>query len=287
MKPVRATMEVDAELRAANAQVQLVRYRFDEPPQSVMHVDDHIRVELCLGPRHRSARACFSDHWDRSRFERIGDLFVVPPTLDMVARSDEDRPLSSVLCQLKLEPIVRLFDELPEFSDHYLLACLDIRDLKLRNLLLRLAEEARHPGFASAVLVEALATQLSVELLRYGGAVPEQRPASRGLAAWQLRRIDERLSEVRAAPDLSELAALCGLSVRQLTRSFRAARGCSVGTHVATLQIAHARALLAAGDSITATARTLGFASSSNFCQAFRRATGVTPGQYRRQQQGR
>ena len=275
-------MDVDAELRSPNALVQLVRYRFSTPPYGVLHVDDTIRVELCLGPRHRSARACFSDHWHATRFEPLGDLFVVPPTLDMVALSDEDRPLSAVLCQLKLEPIVRLFEELPEFSEHYLLACLDIRDLHLRNLMLRLAEEARHPGFASAVLVDALATQLSVELLRYGGAIPE-RPTSRGLASWQLRRIDERLSEIRAAPDLQELATLCGVSVRQLTRGFRIARGCSVGTHVATLQISHARALLAAGNSIGTIAGTLGFSSSSNFCQAFRRATGMTPGQFRQQ----
>ena len=34
-------------------------------------------------------------------------------------------------------------------------------------------------------------------------------------------------------PSLAELAELCALSVRQLTRGFRASRGCSLGEHIA------------------------------------------------------
>lgn len=274
-------MDVEAELRAHNAHVQLVQYRFGEPPESVMHLDDTIRVELCLSGRHRTARACFSDRWNDSRFERIGELFVVPPTLDMVARSDEDRPLHSVVCQLAVEPVVALFDEeVPELTDHFLLVGLDVRDASLRSLLLRLADETRRPGFASRVLVEAIAAQIGIELLRYGGAIPEP-PRPGGLTAWQLRRIDERLRDLCEAPTLAELAALCHVSVRQLTRGFRASRGCSVGTHVAATQMMHARALLASGASVRSIADTLGFSSSSNFCQAFRRATGTTPARYR------
>ena len=273
-------MDVQAQLSAPNARVQLVHYRFGEPPESVMHLDDHIRVELCLGARHRSARACFADHWSDARFERIGDLFVVPPTLNMRARSDETGPLASLVCELALEPVLALFEELPEFSEHYLLSGLDVRDSNLRGLLLRLADEARHPGFASQVLVEALAAQIGVDLLRYGGAIPE-RPIRSGLTPWQLRRIDERLQDLREAPTLHELAELCRLSVRQLTRSFRTARGCSVGTQIAASQIAHAKTLLAADSSVASIAATLGFSSSSNFCAAFRRSTGLTPGQYR------
>ena len=46
----------------------------------------------------------------------------------------------------------------------------------------------------------------------------EEGPASGGLAPWRLRLIEERLRELRASPSLSELAALCHLSVRQLTQ---------------------------------------------------------------------
>lgn len=114
----------------------------------------------------------------------------------------------------------------------------DIRDEEIRGLLRRLAAEARHPGFASQVLVEAMVTQLSIELFRYGSAILE-RQQQRGLSSAQLRLIDERLREVRAAPSLIVLAELCGISVRTLTRSFSRSRGCTIGSYIANIQMEH------------------------------------------------
>lgn len=131
------------------------------------------------------------------------------------------------------------------------------------------------------MLVESIAAQMTVELFRHGSAITE-RQLHGGLASWQLRLIDERLKEVREAPTLPALAALCRISVRQLTRGFRASRGCSIGANVAGSQIEHAKSLLATDESVTSIADTLGFSSSSNFCFAFRRATGITPGQFRK-----
>lgn len=276
----KAEMNVEAELTVPSAQVQLVDYHFGEPPKSVVRMEDTIRVELCLTPRHRSARACFADRWNSSRFEHIGELFVLPPTIDMTAKSDDTHSMHSVLCHLALEPVVALFDELPELSDYFLLTGLDIRDLNLKRLLLRMANEVKHPGFGSRIMVDSLATQISIELLRYGNAIPELR-RQHGLAPWQLKRIDDRLIEIREAPTLAELAELCSISVRQLTRGFRASRGCTVGSHVAMSQMDHAEQLLTKDLSIAAIAETLGFSSASNFCYAFRRATGKTPGQHR------
>jgi AraC family transcriptional regulator len=105
--------------------------------------------------------------------------------------------------------------------------------------------------------------------------------AAGGLAGWRLRLIEERLQSSADAPTLAELAALCGLSVRQLTRGFRASRGCSIGDHIASSRVDHARRLLAGDHSVKAIAYTLGFASPSSFCFAFRRATGHTPREYR------
>jgi AraC family transcriptional regulator len=274
-------MEIEAQLCVPAATVQFVHYHFAEPPDSKLHVDGKFRVELCLTSRHRSARACFRDHWSPHRFERIGDLFVVPPAIDMLTRSDEDGSLTSIICQLEFEPVLELFDRVPELTDQQLISSLDVRDAKTRSLLLRLAEETRRPGFASEVLVDLLARQLAIELVRYGAAIAD-RQAHGGLASWQLRLIDERLKEVREAPTLPVLARLCRISVRQLTRGFRASRGCSIGAYVADSQLEHAKRLLAEDESVSSIAHTLGFSSNSNFCFAFRRATGSTPGQFRR-----
>jgi AraC family transcriptional regulator len=277
----KGRLEVEAQLATANAHVQLVRYHFTEPPDSVLGGGDRFRLELCLTSRHRSARACFRDQWGPHRFERIGDLFVAPPSLEMIARSDEDAPQTSVVCELAAERVLELFERIPELTDAHLAGSLDIRDATVRGLLLRMADETRNPGFAGELLVDLLARQLAVELVRLDAAVTE-RQAHGGLAPWQLRLVDERLKEVRGAPTLPILAELCRISVRQLTRGFRASRGSSIGAYVARSQMEHAKRLLAADESVNAIASTLGFASSSNFCFAFRRATGLTPGEFRR-----
>jgi AraC family transcriptional regulator len=158
-------------------------------------------------------------------------------------------------------------------------AGLDIPDKHLRWLMVRLADELKHPGFAGEALMELIVAQISIELARYCATVKE-RPANGALAPWRLRTIDERLREVETAPSLLELASLCNLSVRQLTRAFRASRGCSIGDYVAQCRIDNAKRLLAGDQSVKAVAYALGFNSPSSFSFAFRRATGMTPRAY-------
>ena len=275
-------MEIEAAIRASIAHVQLLHYRFPSPPESTMRMDDRIRVELALTPRHRSARACFRDHWGSQRFERIGEVFVLPPEVTMLARSDEADGLTALVCELDLQPVLELFEQpVPQLTEKHLKASLDVRSANVRQVLLRLADEVRHPGFASRALIDSLATQLQIELFRYGTALTGRRSRG-GLAAWQLRRIHDRLMEACAPPTQTELAALCRLSVRQLARAFRVSRGTSLGSYVAMRQMEHARRLLAGDRSVADVAVILGFSSASNFCFAFRREMGITPGEFRR-----
>jgi len=274
-------MQIQHELAAPNARVQLVRYNFKSPPSSALRPNDHFRIELCLVPRHRSARGCFPAYWRASRFERIGRVFVVPPGNELLARSDETESLTSIVCELKAQQILEMFDVLPEATDRRLLASLDVRDATVQNLLQRLADEAKNPGFASEMLVEAVATQLSIQLFRLGTTLSSA-PESGGLSAWQLRLIDERVMEVGAAPTLASLAELCRISVRTLTRGFPKSRGCTVGAYVAKVQIEHAKELLTRGRSVSEIATTLGFSTCSNFSYAFRRAVGVPPKEFRK-----
>jgi AraC family transcriptional regulator len=274
----RVGVQIEAEASVRGAQVQLVNYRFPEPPESRMRFDGRIRVELCLTSNHRTARACFPDRWRSQRFERMGDVYIMPPSMTMHVRSDETSPLSSVVCHLDLHEALCRYDLEPmDLTERFLVASLDIRDLTVRQLMSRLARELRHPGFASAVLIESIVTGLQVELIRYRTAIADHAAPGR-LAPWQLRLIDERIQEPGQAPSLSELAALCRVSVRQLGRGFRACRGSSIGSFVATRQMEHACRLLATDISVADIATTLGFSSSSNFCVAFRRAMGTTPG---------
>jgi len=270
---------IEADLRAPTVRAELVRVHLPGPLDRILRVEDAYRFELCLTPRLHNARACYRDRWGPHRFERIGNVFVVPPGERLWVRSDCGRQ-ASIMGWLYPEPIGAWFDGDLEWTQRRLEASLDIRNANIRSLLLRLAEELRHPGFASQVLVELIAGQMAIELRRCCTAIAEG-PVTGGLSPWRLRLIDERLREVREAPMLAELAGLCRLSVRQLTRGFRASRGCSIGEHVARSQVDHAKRLLATDQPVKAIAYSLGFASPSKFAFAFRRATGETPREYR------
>lgn len=282
MKPQASdVMTVDAELRVPLATAQLVRFHLPDPIDNVMSEDESAyRLDLCLTPRPGNARACYPNRWNSQRFERLGNVFIVPPGETMRARSDGRCHQSSLLCQLNTEAVTQWFDGELEWTSQRLMAGLDIRDSNIQSLLLRLVQEAKQPGFASEMMVELISAQLAIELSRYC-ADSGARMVPGGLAPWRLRLIEERLQEAKAIPTLAELASLCRLSVRQLTRGFRASSGCSIGDYVANTRIEHAKRLLATDESVKSIAYTLGFASPSSFCYAFRRAAGETPGQYR------
>jgi AraC family transcriptional regulator len=273
-------MTLDAEIRVPVAVARLARFHVAEPADNILCDEDAYWLDLCLTPRPPNARACYIDRWAPHRFERIGNVFIVPPREPMRIKSDGGPSQASVLCLLRPEPMRQWFEGNLTWTDRRREAGLDIADASIRQLLLRLAKELRSPGFASEALVELIAAQIAIELWRYCTTIQEG-PTTGGLAPWRLRRIDERLMEVRAAPTLSELAALCNLSVRQLTRAFRVSRGYSLGDHVAQRRIDNAKRLLSTGESVKAIAYSLGFASASSFSFAFRSATGQTPREFR------
>lgn len=277
----QAMMTLDAEIRVPAAVARLVRFHVTEPADNILCEDDEYWLDLCLTPRPRNTRACYIERWAPHRFERIGNLFVLPPREPMRIMSDGGPSQASVLCHLRPETLRQWFDGKLQWTDRLREVGLDLTDANIRRLLLRLAQELRSPGLASEAMVELIAGQIAIELCRYCASVQEA-PASGGLAPWRLRRIDERLREVRAAPTLAELATLCNLSVRQLTRAFRSSRGYSIGDHVVQHRIDNAKRLLSTDESVKAIAYSLGFASASSFSFAFRSSTGQTPREFRR-----
>jgi AraC family transcriptional regulator len=272
-------MTVQAELRAPLVTVQIARFVLPQPFNNVMTPVDAYRLDLCVTPRPRNARACFTEKWGPHRFEPIGDMFLVPPGERMHVRADSGRQVS-IVCDVQRDHVERWLERDIEWTDRRLEASLNVSCPHVKSLLLRLAEEAHRPRLESMPLAELIAGQLAIELGRFCMSI-ENAPAAGGLAAWRLRIIDERLADLARPPTLGELAALCNMSVRQLTRGFRASRGCSVTDHVLHFRIEGAKRLLAGEENVKAIGFAMGFASPSSFAYAFRRGTGVTPSDFR------
>jgi AraC family transcriptional regulator len=260
--------------------VRVIRFAWAGPADDVFVERDVDRLDLSLTPRPPNARARYVEYWRPDRFERLGDVMFVPAGEALHVKGDGAK-LASINCLFHVAALRASFEDDFGWNHRRLDQTLDVRSQTIGDLVLRLGQEARCPGFASGMLAELIAGQLAIELFRYSGGRTEHSETG-GLAAWRLRLIDDRLVEQRPAPSLAELAALCNLSVRHLARGFRASRGCSIGEYVAQRQIDHAKRLLTTDESTKSIAYTLGFATSSSFIYAFREATGQTPRQFRR-----
>jgi transcriptional regulator GlxA family with amidase domain len=97
---------------------------------------------------------------------------------------------------------------------------------------------------------------------------------------------DERLLNVLKTMESSiespitrdQLAKIAGMSLRQLERAFRSSLGCGMHEHYLQLRLARSRELVRETSlPMVEIAVATGFASSSQFSRAFRRAFGVSP----------
>jgi AraC family transcriptional regulator len=105
-----------------------------------------------------------------------------------------------------------------------------------------------------------------------------------GLAPWQLRIVKENLEQNLDAPtSLAGLAGLIDLSQSRLVRGFKASTGFAPYMWVTKARIGKAEALLMDDKlGLSEIALEVGFADQSHFTKAFKRNTGVTPGEWRR-----
>lgn len=108
-------------------------------------------------------------------------------------------------------------------------------------------------------------------------------PIRGGLAPAVARRVIERMrASLDRPPSLEELAAEAGLSPFHFQRMFRLVHGLSPHAHLEALRVAEAKRLMRDGVGLAEVADACGFCHQSHFTRAFRAATGLTPGAWRR-----
>ena len=79
---------------------------------------------------------------------------------------------------------------------------------------------------------------------------------------------------------LAELARLTGFSQFHVCRLFRDAVGVPPYAYLVRARLARARRMIAAGEPLSTVAYATGFSDQSHLTRHFKRAFGVTPGQY-------
>jgi AraC family transcriptional regulator len=146
--------------------------------------------------------------------------------------------------------------------------------------LLRVGDELERGDTYSSICIEGLLLQLIGDMARV-----DSDHTRTGAEPLFLRRLRERLHEDLHKPlRIADLAASEGVPAARLSREFKRRYGCGIGDYLRRIRLEKAMNFLAtSSEAISTVALTSGFADQSHLTRELRRATGLTPRQYREQ----
>lgn len=274
------SLEVVGRMEAKGGDARLVRYNWDRPTTDVWTSERYF-LHMCLSTRDGPAKATYLDSDHRISGD-IGKVWFVPPGMAMKSGGSSGNQLS-LICTLAPALIESILRRRPVWHHNTLAEGLRLRDPEVDWFLLRIYREISHPGFAQDAMAEVLINGLAIALIR-ALKLDREEPArsAGGLAPWRLRLIEDRVYADRAAPRMTELAELCGMSVRHLGRAYKTATGQTLGQFVEWVTIERARVLLNETTcSVSDIAERLGFSTRASFVLSFRRVTGASPSEVR------
>jgi AraC family transcriptional regulator len=156
-------------------------------------------------------------------------------------------------------------------------------DPSIHRTAMLIAREASCGGAGSSLLVDALACQLAVHILRGHADVVFHDRQDEGLTSAQERAVHDFVEEhLHERIALDDLAAVASLSRCRFVRRFRLSTGTSPYVFVLDRRVARARLLLTrTGMPLSVVALRCGFADQSHLTRVFRARVGVTPGRFR------
>jgi AraC-like DNA-binding protein len=163
----------------------------------------------------------------------------------------------------------------PEFSQDV------VRDLDLARHLRRFHEISERPESTALERESRLVKALSRLLSRHATRARQERPPGHEHRSVRIAR--EYLDEHRSTNvSLTELADLAGLSRYHLCRLFQRDVGMAPHRYQTQVRVRRAAAYLRQGAPIVQAAIDSGFYDQAHLTRAFKRVTGVTPGEYAR-----
>ena len=226
--------------------------------------------------------------WVTNRIKK-GSFFLTSggAPYDVRWRAATPEPFQSLLVFVELPVLRRAFEEVfgSDAAQARLRDVSGSSDYALDSLMERLRDELVRPQ-ASPLFVQGLAQLMAVHLARnYGETDKESRGGSPSLPGYKLRQITDWMAEHAAEDfDLARLAARAGLSKFHFQRLFKNAVGVSPSRYHINLRMNEARRLLRETKmSVIDVALEVGYANPGHFSQFFRRETGLSPSDYRRQ----
>jgi AraC family transcriptional regulator len=162
-----------------------------------------------------------------------------------------------------------------------------VRDGAMNAMLLSILSEMTTETSVGRMYVETASLMLAAHIIR---GYSESGVCKTGIAVsakrdqLRIRRVLDFISDRLAEQiTLAELAEVAGLSTFHFARIFRNTVGISPHRYLSRLRLENAMVEIAIGKlPLAQIALNAGFSSQASFTRAFGRATGITPGEYRR-----
>ena len=248
----------------------------------------HLEIALAVrGSDEGLVATKFAGTWRRVR-PTTGTIWLRP----VEATADECRmaPSAWEAIHLYMSSVVfaRLKDDynLPAAPERSIRYSCGVQDEVINQIGLSVLSEMMSPTAAGRMLVETSSLLLAARLAHSHfetGLIRPPLPSRHGLDDGRLRRvlayIEEHLADDIAVADLANVACL---SIFHFTRAFAATMGVPPHRYVSRRRLESAKAMIATGGaSLGEIALDCRFSSQSSFTRAFRRATGMTPAEYR------
>lgn len=272
--------EVESQILIPGALIQIQHYRWDQPMPIARFTPAAHYIDFSITPRSPSVNGSLKLGGKKTPWQLAGDSVFIPAGAELhttIAEGDQ----CVLACMFDPDLALPFFDFV--WTTQNMSSCLNIRNTNIKIILRRLTAELLSPGFSSNLLVDGYMNALMAELARHIGNSRNPNKWMGRLTPQQKQLIEDRvLGQISNPPQLEELAELCGVTVRHLTRAYKNTTGITLGEFIASEQIAFSKQLLSTPDIlIKSVAYSAGFKSSAAFSAAFRRASGVSPQEYR------
>ena len=97
--------EIETAIQVPQVIAQIVRANWDGKIDMTMLPRERYWLGFSFTPRPKDLCACYSEHWGEYRFERMGDVFIIPPGETVLVHSDVSAKgrastQSFLICQL-------------------------------------------------------------------------------------------------------------------------------------------------------------------------------------------
>lgn len=276
---------IGAHLEETSYEVYVQEIHWTEPGAINLLSGPHCLIELAEAPA--IGRARYTVRTANGQERPVGMLNFMPPDSTRSVRWNPGRR-HAIVCVMDPKRL-GLLGAIDWHWNKVDQACtLDVQNEKLSLGMQWLAEESASPSFASGLQVNCILTMMAIELHRHCVSEKDMKAAPQGKLSERQLSLLKELVESAIDPgclSLAEMAATCQMSARELSTMFKKTVGQTLRSYVASTHIARAKVLLDDGDLlIKQVAYSSGFRSAAAFGEAFRRATGLTPLQYRQSQ---